>query len=260
MVLASAGWWLGRRYAAIAAVLAAISWFTADLARRPSSEARFAGWGGVTRLCLFVFIGVATGILRSNQRRLRRSRRSLEEEIERARTDVVSKLLNPRGFVERLEHELAAPARTGEPWALAAIEIQGLRRYRTDHEVSAEEVLVRRVAAVLRRSIRASDTAARLGEEQFAVSFHDVEKETVEKTLRRVISGIAALAVEDPDARLSTAIGVAFFTAPPDDPKEAFRQAEKALQIARETGSGALFVHEQETPAAAPLAVSPARG
>ena len=241
-------------------MIATASWLSAELARRPAGEARFAVWGGITRIFLFGFVGVATGILRSNQRRLRRSRRSLEEEIERARTDVVSELLSARGFAERLDRELGAPTRTDSPFALAAIEISGLRRYRADHEVSAEEALVRRVAGVLRRSIRASDTAARIGEEEFAVSFHDVEKETVQKTLRRVISGVAALAADDPEARLATSIGVAFFNAPPEDPKEVFRQAEKALQVARETGSGTLFVRDESAASSPPLTVSPARG
>ena len=256
-VLAGAGWWLGRRYAAIGAAAATASWLAAELARRPSAEARFAVWGAITRLFLFAFVGVAMGLLRSNRRRLRRSRRFLEEEIERARTDPETELLNARGFLERLDRDISRPARPGTPWALAAIDVDGLRRYRDEHAVPAEEALVRRIAGVLRRSIRASDTAARLGHQEFAVSFRDVEREAVEKTLRRAISGIAALAADDPEARVSASIGVAFFTTAPEDPKEALRQAEKALHVARETGSGALFVHEEGSPGL-PLTVSPA--
>ena len=47
--VAGAGWWLGRRYAAIAAVLASASWTFAELGRKPPAETRFAVWNGITR-------------------------------------------------------------------------------------------------------------------------------------------------------------------------------------------------------------------
>ena len=84
------------------------------------------------------------------------------------------------------------------------------------------------------------------GRDEFAVSFWDVEREVVEKTLRRIISGIASLAAEDPEARVSASIGVAYFFEPPRDPNEALRRAEKALHLARDSGRGILHVWQQE--------------
>jgi diguanylate cyclase (GGDEF)-like protein len=244
--VAGAGWWLGRRYAAIAAVLATVSWTLADLARRPPSDARFAVWNGLTRLALFLFIGLATARVHADRRRLRRSRRVLEEEILRARTDLPTELSNARGFLERIDRDLADPQRRGLSFALASIDIDGFRRYRNEHAVSAGEALAKRITGVLRKAIRASDTPARLARDEFAVAFWDVEREVVEKTLRRVISGIAALAADDPEARVSAAVGVAFFPTAPDDPQEALRQSEKALHLARDSGRGTLYVWVDE--------------
>jgi diguanylate cyclase (GGDEF)-like protein len=245
-VVAGAGWWLGRRYAAIAAVLAAVSWTLADLGRRPPSDARFAVWNGLTRLALFLFIGLAVARVHADRRRLRRSRRVLEEEILRARTDLPTELSNARGFLERIDRDLADPQRRGLSFALASIGIDGFRRYRDEHAVSAGEALAKRITGVLRKAIRASDTPARLARDEFAVAFWDVEREVVEKTLRRVISGIAALAADDPEARVSAAVGVAFFPTAPDEPQEALRQSEKALHLARDSGRGTLYVWVDE--------------
>ncbi|HYB52285.1 MAG TPA: GGDEF domain-containing protein [Thermoanaerobaculia bacterium] len=251
-----AGWWLGRRYAAIAGVLAGATWIFNEAARRPDADTRFVVWNGLTRLLLFLFVGFAAARFRADRRRLRRSKRVLEEEITRARTDLPTELLNTRGFIETIDREISDAGRRGHTFALTAVDIDGFRHYSEDHDPEAADALAKRIAVILRKAIRASDTPARLSRDEFAVAFWDVERETVEKTLRRVISGVAALAAEDPSARVSASIGVAFYDSPPDDPQEALRQAEKALHLARDSGRGTLFVWEPdaEEPALAPAA------
>lgn len=244
--VAGAAWWLGRRYAAIAAVLAGTFWTVSALGRRPPSEARFAVWNGLTHVALFLFVALAVARVRADRRRLRRSRRVLEAEIVRARMDLPTELWNSRGLLERLDREISDATRRGVSFALASIDVGGLRHYQDEHPVAAGDALARRIADVIRKAIRASDIAARLGRDEFAVAFWDVEREVVERTLRRVISGIAGLAAEEAEARVSASIGVAFFETPPEDPNEALRQAEKALQVARDSGRGTLFVWEQE--------------
>jgi diguanylate cyclase (GGDEF)-like protein len=247
VAVAGAGWWLGRRYAIIAAALSTGLWIAAELGRLPPGEARrFTIWNGITRLIILLFVGLAAARVRADKRRLGRSRRHLEEEINRARMDRPTDLLNGRGFLERFDREIGEPSHRGLPCALAAIDVDGFRRYQDDHDVAAAEDLARRVATVVRKAIRASDTPARLGLDEFAISFWDVERDVVEKTLRRIISGIAALAAEDPEARVSASIGVAYFLEPPGDPREALRQAEKALHLARDSGRGILHVWQQE--------------
>lgn len=243
--VACCAWWLGRRYSAIAAVLAGVLWTQAELGRQAADPARFAVWNGFTHLVVFLFVAIATARIRADRRSLGRSRRVLEQEIFRARRDPATELLNARGLMEQLDRDLADPRR-GLSQALATIDIDGFRNYEDDHEVAAAEALSRKICGVIRKSIRASDTPARLGRDEFAVAFRDVERELVEKTLRRIISGIAALAAEDPEARVSTSIGVAFYETPPDDPREMVRQSEKAMHVARGTGRGTLFVWEHE--------------
>jgi diguanylate cyclase (GGDEF)-like protein len=230
--VAGAGWWLGRRFAIAAGALAGAAWTLADLARRPPDDARFAFWNGLTHLVIFLFVGLAMARVRADRRRLGRSRRVLEEEILLARTDVVTDLPNARGFLERLDRELSDPQRRGLSLSLACIDIDGFHKYQDRHEASANEQLVSRIAGVLRRAIRASDIAARLDRDEFAIAFRDVEQDVVEKTLRRVIAGVAALGGEDREAPLSATVGVVCFADPPEDPQEALRRAEKTLHEA----------------------------
>lgn len=232
VAVAAAGWFLGRRYGLVAAVLAAAAWTYADTIRRPPELVRFAYWNGFTRLAIFVFAGLVMARIRSDERRLRRSRRVLEEEIIRARTDVATDLPNARGFLERLDREMSDSKHIGISFGLACIDIEGLEKYRDGHEAGSEDDLLRAIALVLRRAVRASDIPARLDRDEFAVAFWDVERDALEKTLRRVVAGVEAISAEDPRAPIAARIGLVRFSEPPEDPREALRQGEKALHEA----------------------------
>ncbi len=247
--VAAAGWWLGRRYAGIAAVLAAAAWTYADLQRRAFGEARFSLWNGFTRLAIFLLVGLLVARVRSDERRLRRSRRVLEEESLRARTDLTTELPNANGFLERLDRELSDPRRRGLSFSLACIDIEGLEPYQDGHDSSSVDDLVKKIAGVLRRAIRASDFPARLDREEFGIAFWDVERDALEKTLRRVISGVEALATGDPSTPIAARIGLVRFVEPPDDPREVLRHGERVLHEAHATQQTLLIREEEADPA-----------
>src|SRR5262249_9269158 len=68
--VAAAGWFLGRRHAIVAALLATAGWTYADVIRRPPELARFAYWNGFTRLVIFGFAGFLMARVRADERRL----------------------------------------------------------------------------------------------------------------------------------------------------------------------------------------------
>jgi diguanylate cyclase (GGDEF)-like protein len=247
-VVAAAAWWLGRNYSVVTAVLAAAAWTFADLQRRPPGQERFAYWNGFTRLAIFLFIAFLVARVHSDARRLRRSRRVLEEELLRARTDLTTELLNGRGLLERLDRDLADPQNRGLSLSLACIDIEGLDRYRDGHEAASADDLVKGIAAIVRRAIRASDIPARLDREEFAVAFWDVDRDVVEKTLRRVAAGVEALGAQDPASPISARVGLVRFAEPPDDPREVLRQGERVLHEAYAGQQTLLFREEGSEP------------
>lgn len=240
--VAAVGWWLGRRYAAIAAAISGVSWISAALARQASEPARIVYWNGFTHFAIFLFAGLVMARVRRDRRRLRRSKRALEHEIVRSSTDLVTNLPNSRGFLERLDRELHDAGRRGPAFSVALIDVDGLRPYHDRHEEASSDDLIRRIADVIRRAIRASDSAARLDRDAFAVAFWDVDQAAIEKTLGRVIAGITALGADDPAAPLAACVGLACFEIAPEDPKEALRKADTALRAARASGPASLHV------------------
>lgn len=240
--VAAIGWWLGRRYSLIAAAASGAGWMSAALARQPTVPTRLVDWNAFTHFAIFVFAGLVMARMRRDRRRLRRSKRALEHEIVRASTDLVTNLPNSRGFLERLDRELHDASRRGPAFSIAMIDVDGLRPYHDRHEDDSSDDLVRRISDVIRRAVRASDTLARLDRDRFSVAFWDVDRAAIEKTLGRIIAGIAALGDEDPSAPIVASVGLACFEVAPDDPREALRRAETALRAARAAGPSSLHV------------------
>lgn len=102
----------------------------------------------------------------------RRSR--IEEELKRiAITDVMTGLLNRRGFFLEAERSLKLARRRGERSALIFADLDGLKSVNDSlgHEVGDE--LIRDGASLLQQSFRDADVVARLGGDEFAIFTFD---------------------------------------------------------------------------------------
>jgi len=93
----------------------------------------------------------------------------LEEEIHRLSvTDVMTGLLNRRGFFLHAEQSFKVARRQGLPSALIYVDIDGLKcvNDRFGHDMGDE--LIQNGSQILRESFRGSDVVARLGGDEFA--------------------------------------------------------------------------------------------
>src|SRR5207253_4373248 len=82
-----------------------------------------------------------------------------------ARRDPLTGLANRRAFEERLHEELAR----GAPFGLAVLDLDDFKRVNDTHGHEAGDEVLRRVAAVLARGVRADEGVFRIGGEEFAV-------------------------------------------------------------------------------------------
>ena len=94
-----------------------------------------------------------------------------------ARLDPKTGLFNVRHFGTVLKDKLEHSLRTGEPLALLMIDLDLLREINNTYGHLAGDAVLVRVADVFRNSLRADDTAARFGGEEFVVLLPDTEFE-----------------------------------------------------------------------------------
>jgi two-component system, cell cycle response regulator len=86
-----------------------------------------------------------------------------------AHLDALTGLPNRRLMVERLQQEWAAYKRRLAPLALILLDVDHFKRVNDEHGHDFGDTVLTRIAQILRREIRAEDTIARMGGEEFLV-------------------------------------------------------------------------------------------
>ncbi|MDA0184024.1 diguanylate cyclase [Solirubrobacter phytolaccae] len=165
-----------------------------------ASERRVVDVGRVEVGLAFVVFGALWWMLRQHRRRLDAAQRQeIERLSEMASSDPLTALRNHRLFHEDLARELQRSGRTGIPLALVLLDLDNLKTLNDTHGHQAGDRCLQALAHALRDSLRATDTAYRIGGDEFAVILPDARAwgalEFVQRLHHRfsgVTAGIAA--------------------------------------------------------------------
>jgi diguanylate cyclase (GGDEF)-like protein len=166
-------------------------------------------------------------------------------------TDGLTGIANRRGFDAALDREWRRAQRSGEPVALALLDIDYFKRY-NDHygHQAGDECLAGVARAVKRCARRASDLAARYGGEEFALIAPGL---AAPDALQRALDLCAEVArcgpphAESPSGCVTVSVGVAVMTPRPGEAPEALvRRADAALYEAKRGGRNRAVLAGQE--------------
>jgi diguanylate cyclase (GGDEF)-like protein len=151
-----------------------------------------------------------------------------------AGTDALTGLVNHRGFHERLSAELTRARETGRPLALVAIDLDNFKPINDTHGHPYGDGILRAVGAALADSLRATDTAARVGGEEFALILPGADAETSFAVAERAREKIAQIHVDGFD--LTCSAGIAAFPKDAEDASALSQLADSALYWAKRGG------------------------
>jgi len=125
-----------------------------------------------------------------------------------AQRDPLTGLWNQRRFEDDLAKQLARCRRYGERATLLALDLNGFQRVNeTFGQLIGDDVLCA-LGDGLSRRLRASDSAARIGGDKFAVVLMNVDREEARNTAQEVAARLTEFAREKLDARLSLTLSV----------------------------------------------------
>lgn len=158
--------------------------------------------------------------------------------------DALTGLFNRRVLADRLAAEIGRQRRQPAPLALLALDLDHFKAVNDRHGHPAGDALLAAVAAVLVREVRAVDTVARMGGEEFALLLPGTDLEGANRLGERVCQALRELVVdfEGQPLRVSASIGAAATTqaanpAPSaQDADELLRCADRALYLAKAGG------------------------
>ena len=106
--------------------------------------------------------------------------------VRAARTDQLTGVGNRPAFNERLMLELDRAKRTGHPLALFLADIDHFKRVNDSYGHQAGDLVLQRVAAALKQSIRNVDLVARYGGEEFAIVAPDCAVDSAPELAERL--------------------------------------------------------------------------
>ena len=147
--------------------------------------------------------------------------------------DPLTRLLNRRAFVERLDGEVARATRHGHSLALALGDLDGFKELNDRFGHVAGDEALHEFARTLQSALRKGDEAFRIGGDEFALLLPDATESDARAALERV---------SEQAVNVRASFGVASCPEHAGDPDTLFRLADAALYEAKRTGSGLQFV------------------
>jgi diguanylate cyclase (GGDEF)-like protein len=147
--------------------------------------------------------------------------------------DPLTRLLNRRAFVDRLDGEVARSVRYGRIVGLVLCDLDGFKELNDRAGHPAGDAALQRFARTLTGALRRGDDAFRIGGDEFALLIAEASEDDAREVVNRITRELG-------DLRAS--FGVASCPEDAQDPQTLFRLADDALYVAKRSGSGVQFV------------------
>jgi diguanylate cyclase (GGDEF)-like protein len=160
---------------------------------------------------------------------------------ESAMRDTLTRAHNRRYFLERLGAEIAYARRHASRLSLIMFDLDHFKRVNDVHGHLAGDEVLREVAAMVSRLIRAEDVFARYGGEEFVVLARAIEHDNAARFAERIRAAVERLeiAAESTVLRVTVSLGVASIdelAATGRDSEALFRLADERLYDAKSAG------------------------
>jgi diguanylate cyclase (GGDEF)-like protein len=175
---------------------------------------------------------------------------ALRESRELAITDPLTGLHNRRYLWELLGRELLKARRTRAPVAAILADIDHFKRFNDTWGHEAGDLVLKRVADVIREHVRGSDIGCRFGGEELAVILPETTLEVAVERAERIRRGIAGLRLEHgghPLDATTASFGIAIFPQHADNGEALLRAADEALYEAKRAGRNRVVVSSRSS-------------
>jgi diguanylate cyclase (GGDEF)-like protein len=184
---------------------------------------------------LLTVVGLAgAGVLAAVRERLVRERDALRSY---ALTDPLTQIANRRSLLSRAEYEIERHRRAGRSFALVTLDLDGFKRLNDRFGHPAGDSLLRDVADALQRAMRAQDTVARFGGDEFCVLAPETDANGTDRLAGRIRQAVDGVTVGLETVHAS--LGVALFPFDGSATPELLEAADqRLLEAKRRLGSG----------------------
>ncbi len=227
---AFAAWVLGRRWGLLLALLSALLWLSADLlAGHLYTSSAIAAWNTLIRLGFFLVV-VALLLALKEQ---------LELITHLARTDSLTGLLTRGPFFDALESEAQRSRRYAHPLTVAYLDVDDFKVVNDAHGHPAGDAVLMTLADTLKRGTRATDVAARIGGDEFALLIPESDEVAARSTLERLRESVSQATAAD-GSRVTVSVGAICFRQLPEDTASVTSAVDALMYDVKRAGKNAV--------------------
>ena len=185
-------------------------------------------------------------------------RKSAENKIEHlAFYDLLTDLPNRSLLRDRLQHTLESNDRSGRRGALLGIDLDNFKALNDTYGHDIGDLLLQLVAVRLSYCLRASDTVARVGGDEFVILLVDLGESPTEAASRaKMVAEKILSSFKDPfllgehEAHSTPSIGITLFASGIDSADELLRRADLAMYQAKSAGRNTMQFFDTDMQAA----------
>ncbi len=172
-------------------------------------------------------------------------KKQYEEEINAPFTDCLTGLFNHGFFQIALEREVKKSQRYGYSFTLALIDIDSFSLYNKQRGHVHGDQLLKKVAGLIKKSLRKSDLAARFSGDVFAAILTKSQADYALSAMERIRKAVGKLSDED-SMRPSVSIGMASYPKDATHTETLVEMANEALRKAKARGKNRIHFFQKE--------------
>ncbi len=164
--------------------------------------------------------------------------KSSQERVEFLAThDELTLLPNRALFVDRVGQAIARAARRSTQSAVLFVDLDNFKVINDSLGHAAGDGVLKQVAEILRRTIRANDTVARFGGDEFVLLMEEITSDEVDALARRIADRLRVpMSIADREIFVTASIGVSLYPTDGDNADLLLKHADVAMYHAKDSG------------------------
>lgn len=224
-----ATWYVGRLSGYVAASVSAALWLAADMIPRTEDLGwMLPAWNTFVR---FSFFWIVVKLLVELKRRL-----ELEREL--AATDPLTGANNLRAFCRIASAEIERSRRYGRPFSVAYMDLDNFKAVNDQRGHQIGDAVLRTVVQTLRTTTRRTDAVARVGGDEFAVLFPEMNIESARPAVDKIRRQLNQV-MSERGWPVTVSIGVVTYTRPPENIEAMIGRADALMYEVKREGKDA---------------------
>lgn len=165
--------------------------------------------------------------------------RDFEQQYKLATTDGLTDLYNHRYFQDQMKMNIEHAKRYETNFSLIIIDIDFFKKFNDTFGHQAGDAVLRQVAQILKRNVRATDIVCRYGGEEMSIILPNAGKDEAQTTAEKICAKVAEKSFKlnnEKESNVTISLGVSTFPYDGDTPSAIIETADKRLYTAKHNG------------------------